>query len=107
MLGDTEQKGLLGVPGLPKKGMAFLVSDKRKQGYGVLVIADEKKAERLQVSPLSLSIAGTHVLCHVYAFPGLLLPSRGDIQKRGRGRLVSVSKKKATKYKSMDLYRGV
>jgi hypothetical protein len=60
---------------------------------------------------LTLDIVGTHVPClvyaGVYACPGLFLPCPGDIQERGRGRIVSVCEKKATEYKYMDLYRGV
>ena len=85
LLGDTEQKGLLGVQGrpkkvgvilpvqglgvhgLPKKGLPFLVSDKRLTGDGVKRTAKRKKAERLQVYLLTLDIVGTHVPCLVYA----------------------------------------
>ena len=70
-----------------------------------------KKAGRLQVSAVSLDNVGTHVPCLVYAVvyacPGLFLPSWGDIQKRGRGLIGSISEKRATEYKCMGLGRGV
>jgi len=100
--------------GYPKKRLAFLVSDKRKEGDGGNRTAKTKKAGRLQVQPLSLDNVHTHVPClvhthvhaGVYACPGLFLPSWGDIKKRGRGRIVSVCEKKATEYKCMGLGRG-
>jgi hypothetical protein len=52
--------------GYPKKRLAFLVSDKRKQGYGGWWTAEKKKAGRLQVQPLTLDIVGTHVPCLVH-----------------------------------------
>jgi hypothetical protein len=66
------------------------------------------------VSAVSLDNVGTHVPClvyghvyaGVYACPGLFLPSWGDIKKRGRGRIGSISEKRATEYKCMELGRG-
>ena len=54
------------------------------------------------MSAVSLDNVGTHVPCHVYghvyagvyACPGLFLPSWGDIKKRGRGRIGSISEKR-------------
>ena len=51
---------------------------------------------------LTLDIVGTHVSClvyghvyaGVYACPGLFLPSWGEIKKRGRGRIGSISEKR-------------
>lgn len=84
--------------GYPKKRPAFLVSDKRKQGYGGNRTAKTKKAERLQVYLLTLDIVGTHVPClvyaGVYACPGLSLPCPGDIQERGRGLIGLVCEKR-------------
>jgi hypothetical protein len=53
--------------GYPKKRLAFLVSDKRKEGDGGNRTAKTKKAGRLLVQPLRLDIVGTHVPCLVYA----------------------------------------
>ena len=88
---------------------------RESKGTGATELPKTKKAERLQVYLLTLDIVGTHVPCLVYAHvyagvyacPGLFLPCPGDIQERGRGRIVSVCEKKATEYKYMDLYRGV
>ena len=88
--------------GYAKKRLAFLVSDKRLTGDGVKRTAEKKKAGRLQVYLLTLDIVTTHVPClvhthvhaGVYACPGLFLPSWGDIQERGRGRIGSVSEKR-------------
>lgn len=82
-----------------KKGMAFLVSDKRKTGDGVWQIPKTKKGRALAGVSSKPGHVGTHVPClvyghvyaGVYACPGLFLPSWGDIQKRGRGLIGSVS----------------
>ena len=49
-----------------KKGLAFLVSDKRKTGDGVVGLPKRKKAGRLQVYLLSLDNVPTHVPCLVH-----------------------------------------
>jgi len=106
----------VGVVGVPvKKALPSLVSDKRKTGYGVLWTAEKKKSRALAGATIEPGHVGTHVPClvhthvhaGVYACPGLFLPSWGDTRKRGRGRIVSVCKKKATEYKCMGLCRGV
>ena len=52
--------------GACKKGLAFLVSDKRKEGDGGNRTAKKKKAGRLQVSAVSLDNVPTHVPCLVH-----------------------------------------
>ena len=85
--------------GYPKKRLTFPVSDKRVEGVGVNWIAETKKGRALAGVSSKPGHVGTHVPClvyghvyaGVYACPGLFLPSWGDIQKRGRGRIGSVS----------------
>jgi hypothetical protein len=101
-VGVILRKGLLGVDGLPKKGLPFLVSDKRKQGDGGNRTAEKKKSRALAGVSSKPGHVGTHVPClvyghvyaGVYACPGLFLPSWGDIKKRGRGRIGSISEKR-------------
>ena len=88
--------------GYPKKRLAFLVSDKRKEGDGGNRTAEKKKSRALAGVSSKPGHVGTHVPClvyghvyaGVYACPGLFLPSWGDIKKRGRGRIGSISEKR-------------
>ena len=96
--------------GYPKKACPSWFQIRESKGTGATGLPKLKKAERLQVSAVSLDNVGTHVPClvyaHVYAVvyacPGLFLPSWGDIQERGRGLIGSISEKRATEYKCMD-----
>ena len=63
----SRKRKATGCMGYPKKRLAFLVSDKRKEGCGGNRTAEKKKAGRLQVQPITLDIVGTHVPCLVYA----------------------------------------
>ena len=90
----------MGVP--VKKAWPSWFQIRERKGTGSQVLTKLKKAERLQVYLLSLDNVPTHVPClvyghvyaGVYACPGLFLPSWGDIKKRGRGRIGSISEKR-------------